>query len=88
MGEAERLQIALPRPHRKQSRCLGADGAGAQVQGQVYGNSLVEAGGQFEQPSGDRNPKGLGPEFSSIFELNGCGGSFPQVDARGADFSI
>ena len=57
------------------------------MQGQVYGNSLVQAIGQLKQASGGRNPEHLGPELPSIFQLNCRGNSSPQIDARRADFS-
>ena len=87
IGESKRLQIALRSPDRKQHGRFASYRAGAQMHSQADGDSLVEAGGQFEQPSSNRNPEHLGPELASIFELNRRGSGSPQVNARGADFS-
>jgi hypothetical protein len=87
IGEPERLLIALRGPHRKQHRRFASYRPGAQVQRQADRDSLVEAAGQFQQSPGNRNPNGLGPQLSSIFQLDGRGSVSPQIDARGAEFS-
>lgn len=87
IGKPKRLQVALRGPRRKQHRRSASYRAGPQVHGQVDLDSFVKAVGQFEQPSGNRNPKRLGPELPPIFELNRCRNSSHQVDPRGADFS-
>jgi len=87
VGEAEWLQIALRGTHWEQHRGLPAYRTGAEVHGQVYGHSLIEAIGKFKQASGGRNPEHLGPELAAIFQLNCRGHGSPQIDARGTDFS-
>ena len=57
------------------------------MHGQADRYSLIEALGQFEQPSGNRNPKRLGPELAAIFQLDCGGNGSPQVGARSTDFS-
>jgi len=87
IGEPKRLQVALCGPHGKQHRRFPPHPALAHVHGQVDRDSLIEAGGHFEQTPSNRNPMHFGPELSPVFKLNGCGSASPQVDARGADFS-
>ncbi len=87
IDEAKRLQIALRGPHRKQHCRLAPHRPGAKVHGQLNPESFVEARGQLEQPSCHRNPKGLAPELSSIFELDVCRNCSREIDARGSDFS-
>jgi len=73
ISESKRLQVPLRSPHGKQHGRFASHGAGAEVHGQADGDAFVEAVRQFEQPSGDRNPKNPSPELPSIFELNGGG---------------
>src|SRR5580704_4613392 len=57
------------------------------MHGQVNRNSLVEALGQFEQPSRNRNSKRFGPELAAVLQLDCRGNCSPQVGTRSTDFS-
>src|SRR5579863_263841 len=83
-AKAERLQKDRAALHRKKHLGLGAHHAVAKVDRESDSGSLVDAGIEFQQPSGHGEPAHFGSDLSTVLQLYNGSGVCTRAHSRSA----